>query len=996
MEKNLRILILTSLFLILYVHSKAQNNCLTFDGSNDYIQLADLTESSSGTIEMWILPAAVGIDNPIFGNGSIGSLSLALRVTSNYELRFSFFDGSWYEIYSSQNSISTTEWTHIAVTWNSTSAAVYVNGVVHNRASVSTLSSATGNWHIAGSTISGSMDYFDGQVDEVRIWNDVRTESEIRQNIHQELTSPGTESNLVSYYTFNQSSGSTLSDGKGSNNGTLTNMSGNEWSPSPAMFSSKYCLDFDGTDDYVYVPASSSLNMNGSSFTIECWVWGDNSLSYNTERLIIECGNGWGIGTYQLTTSSDANLRVSFNGGMSGGSGTYQDWTDGKWHHVAGVFDNSNDLVLIYVDGKFENQKSETNSPGSANVPIYFASRQGSTFRSEIKLDEVRIWNVARSATEIRENMCKPLTGNESGLVAYYSFDNAIGSTLQDFSGNGLDGTLNNMDTSSTGNDWETSAVYNTWLNTTSTTWSTAANWSRGSVPTSTDNVGIYDWGGSDPIFNGNYTSEDLIIGSSIDAELSAGNSLTVNGNLVINGSLTVESNSMSSSGTGSLITFGSVEGDVKVERYLDGNSGGYYHFISAPISNAQGYMLSSDYDMYEWDEAGDEWDPITAVTALTPGKGYIAAYSSSKTLNFTGKVNTGNIDLSVTSSGDGYNVIGNPYPSRIDGNAFVRDAVNNEISGSLYFWSDDHSGGSGYGTADYSTWNTSGSTSGNTTDGSAANSYQTPNGYIESGQAFAVLANASAGDGTITFKNIHRVHDAPGQYYIHQTENFKRIWLKLSQLEFNIPNQILLSFMEEATEGYDRLYDGVKKRGNEHIAFYSLMQANDENYVIQGLPNIEETRLVPIGFYAGIAGEYDLTLDSMDNFPDDIAIMVEDLYLHTTYDLRDGSYIFSTKEGEFNDRFVLHLVKQEINSLDKKLEDFVHLHATGNSIILHSPIVLNGELNLYNALGQKLLCRTLSRTNFEQIEFFGNANTFYFVSVEANGQSQVFKVLLK
>jgi hypothetical protein len=87
--------------------------------------------------------------------------------------------------------------------------------------------------------------------------------------------------------------------------------------------------------------------------------------------------------------------------------------------------------------------------------------------------------------------MCKNLTGNEAGLIAYYTFDNTSGGMLQDFAYNDEalnDGTLYNMDNAG----WVSSSAFNTWLNTSSSSWSTASNWSNG-VPSSTGNVGIYN-----------------------------------------------------------------------------------------------------------------------------------------------------------------------------------------------------------------------------------------------------------------------------------------------------------------------------------------------------------------------------------------------------------------------------------------------------------------------------------------------------------------------
>ena len=74
---------------------------------------------------------------------------------------------------------------------------------------------------------------FIGKMDEIRIWNDVRTQQEIRDNLHRIVT-PGSESNLVAYWKLNESSGTSSADSKGSNTGTLFNMNDGDWVASTA------------------------------------------------------------------------------------------------------------------------------------------------------------------------------------------------------------------------------------------------------------------------------------------------------------------------------------------------------------------------------------------------------------------------------------------------------------------------------------------------------------------------------------------------------------------------------------------------------------------------------------------------------------------------------------------------------------------------------------------------------------------------------------------
>ncbi len=157
-------------------------------------------------------------------------------------------------------------------------------------------------------------------------------------------------------------------------------------------------------------------------------------------------------------------------------------------------------------------------------------------------MDEVRIWNTVRTEQQLRDNMCRSLTGSETGLAAHYTFDNAADIALQDLSSNTNDGTLINMGPAA---DWGASSAYNTWLDTDSTAWSTATNWSRGSVPSSSDNVGIADYsGGSDPVISGSTTVNILAVGSS--SSLTLGADLGVSSGLVLaGGDVTTGSNTL-------------------------------------------------------------------------------------------------------------------------------------------------------------------------------------------------------------------------------------------------------------------------------------------------------------------------------------------------------------------------------------------------------------------------------------------------------------------
>ncbi len=204
----------------------------------------------------------------------------------------------------------------------------------------------------------------------MRLWNDVRTETEIRQNMYRELENPSSESNRVSYYKFNEGDGTTTAvDSKGGRDGTLTNMTGDEWETSPAMFGPKNTLNFDGVNETVSVLASASLNLNNSSFTIEFWANGE----YNgpDENLFVESGAGWTTGTYQITCTNGDSFKVNFNGSSSGGCPANNTWGDNQRHHITGSSSWPTDITGSSSWPTASNWSRESVPGASDNVGIY-------------------------------------------------------------------------------------------------------------------------------------------------------------------------------------------------------------------------------------------------------------------------------------------------------------------------------------------------------------------------------------------------------------------------------------------------------------------------------------------------------------------------------------------------------------------------------------------------------------------------------------------------
>lgn len=274
---------------------------------------------------------------------------------------------------------------------------------------------------------------------------------------------------LIGYWSFNEGTSTIATDFSGNGvNLTLSNFS------SPPTQTSGWtngalgkALAFDGLNDIASV-SSNTFADNPINMTVSAWVK-TSVVSGGTYRTIVSKNNN---------PAADSGWRLAFNSGAStdGSFGFYiQDagnvnfnesytvggYNDGKWHHVVvTVSGGLSGTVLIYVDGvnaTAGNYPSASNNSTSSAVPVSIGD-DGTGYREQITIDEVRIYNRALSATEIsnlyRSGAVTKKGVTNSGLVGYWplneGFGTVDGSVVGDVSGNNNYGTTSNFATPST------------------------------------------------------------------------------------------------------------------------------------------------------------------------------------------------------------------------------------------------------------------------------------------------------------------------------------------------------------------------------------------------------------------------------------------------------------------------------------------------------------------------------------------------------------------
>ena len=255
-------------------------------------------------------------------------------------------------------------------------------------------------------------------------------------------------------------------------------------------------LSLNGTNAYVRVPSSSSINITGP-LTVEAWI--KTQLS-GTQQAIVE-RYGWpgrdNKGGYALRLLSNGKLGFytladgQFAYDFLQGSTTV---STGVWHHVAGVFDGGQ--MRIYLDGVLDGSKASTFTPTTGATDLIIGARgSDATKLFNGLIDEVRLtagalystnfvpsirlsatgntkglWRFESiSGTQVSDSSCNANNGSIQGtaslssdvpdpsalgLVGYWKFDEGTGTTTTDTSGNGNTGTLN-------GTTWTTGLVNN-------------------------------------------------------------------------------------------------------------------------------------------------------------------------------------------------------------------------------------------------------------------------------------------------------------------------------------------------------------------------------------------------------------------------------------------------------------------------------------------------------------------------------------------------------
>ena len=407
------------------------------------------------------------------------------------------------------------------------------------------------------------------------------------------------------------------------------------------------------------------------------------------------------------------------------------------------------------------------------------------------------------------------------------------------------------------------------------------------------------------------------------------------------------------------------------------------YTYWSSPVAGQQLQLLSPNSPsstFYSFNSQLNHWKNESYNTNMIIGKGYIfqAPQSFSEPTPaifeavYSGIPNNGLVSLPIAKT-KAPNLIGNPYPSSLNADAFILENQN-VLQGSLYFWTHNTPIDNGqYTSDDYAVYTILGGV-GTAAKNSGINN-TIPNGKIASGQAFFILGNNQQGN--IVFKNAMRLKGENNLFFKNSaskwstTSTFEkhRIWLNLSNSQ-GLFKQILLGYAKGATNGKDTLFDGLSLDSNEWLDFYSLNEGDKNSIQARALP-FDDSDSVPIGYRAKQEGNYTISLDDFDGLFANQNIFLEDQQDSKMHDLKGGAYSFTTIKGTFDNRFVLRY--QNKNAVPSAISVEVQIVTRNNQIQITSSKETINKVSLYSLDAKQLyqVQQLKTKTHFIEAAFW-------------------------
>jgi hypothetical protein len=411
-------------------------------------------------------------------------------------------------------------------------------------------------------------------------------------------------------------------------------------------------------------------------------------------------------------------------------------------------------------------------------------------------------------------------------------------------------------------------------------------------------------------------------------------------------------------------------------------------------------------------DDNGDFWSQM-ASGDINVGEGFIVRPQSSYidpaniAYDFThslGTLNNGDYNRTISFNGLGPNpdgtpnVLANPYPSAIFADDLITDNGLNEV----YFWehltppSDTIPGSNSinFSMGDVSMYNLSGGVKAFNDPGTST----VPNGYISTGQGFAIQAQ---GAGTVTFTNTMRrtTGNTTLRTPLTAAQDINRIWLNLSSSSYEVGSTSLIGFNPEATSELDPGYDS--NRLANLVSLYSQLEDGSEQLGIQSREVFENGIKVLMGFDSQIdeLTYYTISIDQLEGLEiSDATVYLYDNQENVLTNLNETDYSFVSDKGNFPSRFTLQfeadailetpdLVLSNILVYPNPTKDEVNIVSQGEPIL---------KIVIYDLLGRNIAEFSYQDQRNATLDLRNFQNSLYFLKIHTESENITKRIVKK
>jgi hypothetical protein len=407
-------------------------------------------------------------------------------------------------------------------------------------------------------------------------------------------------------------------------------------------------------------------------------------------------------------------------------------------------------------------------------------------------------------------------------------------------------------------------------------------------------------------------------------------------------------------------------------------------------------------------DDNYDFWNSF-ASGPINVGEGYIvrpqSGYSDPANVNFymtysQGTLNNGTVTRPIIFNGLGTNPDGtpnafaNPYASAMSGYDFIN---NNALVNEIYFW--EHltppsaslpgAGSLNFSMEDISMYNLSGGVKAPNDPGTST----VPNGVISTGQGFGIKA---FGAGNATFTNDMRLTSGNTTLRRPNENEIDRIWLNVSNSEYEISSNALIAFNPLATPLRDPGYDSNNIA--TIISLYSHLDNGTEQLGIQTREAFDSSIKIPMGFASQVKDQlsYRISISNLEGTSISSAtVYLVDNLEGVLHNLSSDDYEFISGKGTFNERFTLMFEQEVILGTSDYDLDRITLfpNPTKDIINIVSPTAAIMRVDVYDVMGRLVKQKSTINNSRCELDFSSMETAVYFIKVNTEIGSVTKKV---